>query len=33
MMISDYIKGKDTTIKTVILKGVIDDLGKVYNLT
>ena len=33
MMISDYIKGKYTTIKTVILKGVIDDLGKVYNLT
>ena len=28
-MISDYLKGKDTTIKTVILKGFIKDLDKI----
>lgn len=27
-MISDYLKGKDTTIKTVILKGFVKDLDK-----
>ena len=28
-MISDYLKGKDTTIKTVILKGFLKDLDKI----
>ena len=31
-LIDDYLKGKDTTIKTVILKGFSNDLNKIINL-